>query len=297
MSPIKCAVSMLLAACLGVLCAAPAGAASAPAVQVVAAENFYGDMARQIGGERVAVTSILQNPDDDPHLFEASPATARALAHAQVVIYNGLQYDPWMDRLLHSVRAARRTDIAAAAVVGAKPGGNPHLWYAPQTMPAVARATTLALAAADPAHRADFEAGLARFNDAMRPLQAKVSAMRERFHGMPVTAVEPVFGLMADALGLDMRNQRLQLAVMNDTEPSASDIAAFEADLGQRRVRALLYNSQTSDQLTRRLRALAQRSGVPVVGVSETQPAGMSYQQWMLAQLDALEQALTGQRP
>ncbi len=281
------------AAALGFAHAACAQNAPVP---VVAAENFYGDVVRQIGGTHVEVTSILSNPDQDPHLFEASPKTARALQHARVVVYNGADYDPWMTKLLSASPGTGRTTIVAAALVGKKPGDNPHLWYDPRTMPAVARAVGAALAAADPAHKSVYDANLAAFLDSLKPIDAKVAELRARYKGTPVTATEPVFGYMSDAIGLDMRNMRFQLATMNDTEASASDIAAFERDLKERRVHILIYNSQATEALTRRMLKLAQDSRVPSVSVTETQPAGVNFQQWMLKQLDALDQALAAPR-
>jgi zinc/manganese transport system substrate-binding protein len=261
-------------------------------IPVVAAENFYGDVVQQLGGDRVDVTSILSNPDQDPHLFEASPKTARALQHASLVVYNGADYDPWMTKLLNVSKNDKRKTIVAAELIGKKSGDNPHLWYDPSTMPAVARAVSAALASADPAHKAAYDANLAKFLDSLKPIADKVAALRSQYAHVSVTATEPVFGYMSDAIGLDMRNQRFQLAAMNDTEASASDIAAFERDLRERRVRALIYNSQATEALTKRMLKLAQQSHVPTVSVTETQPAGKNYQQWMLAQLDALGNAL-----
>ncbi|WP_109478809.1 metal ABC transporter solute-binding protein [Paraburkholderia sp. C35] len=261
-------------------------------IPVVAAENFYGDVVQQLGGDRVDVTSILSNPDQDPHLFEASPKTARALQHASLVVYNGADYDPWMAKLLNASKNDKRKTIVAAELVGKKSGDNPHLWYDPATMPAVARAVSAALSSADPVHKAAYDANLAKFLDSLKPVADKVAALRSQYAHVSVTATEPVFGYMSDAIGLDMRNQRFQLAAMNDTEASASDIAAFERDLRERRVRVLIYNSQATEALTKRMLKLAQQSHVPTVSVTETQPAGKHYQQWMLAQLDALGNAL-----
>jgi zinc/manganese transport system substrate-binding protein len=281
-----------VAVCLaGAMRPALAADAATP-IPVVAAENFYGDVVTQIGGPHVAVTSILTNPDQDPHLFEASPKTARALQHARVVVYSGADYDPWMAKLLGASPSAGRTTIVAADLVGKKAGDNPHIWYDPRTMPTLARAVDAALAAADPAHKSVYDANLATFVASMKPVDAKVAALRERYRGTPVTATEPVFGYMADAIGLDMRNQRFQLATMNDTEASPSDIAAFERDLRERRVRVLIYNSQATDALTRRMLDLAKQSKVPAMSVTETAPPNLSYQQWMLTQLDALDRAL-----
>jgi zinc/manganese transport system substrate-binding protein len=263
-------------------------------IPVVAAENFYGDVVHQLGGNHVDVTSILSNPDQDPHLFEASPKTARALQHASIVVYNGADYDPWMAKLLAASKNAKRTTIVAADLVGKESGANPHLWYDPATMPTVARAVSAALEQADPSHKADYDANLAKFLDSLKPIGDKVAALHARYAGVPVTATEPVFGYMSNAIGLDMRNQRFQLAAQNDTEASASDIAAFERDLREKRVRVLIYNGQASEALTKRMLKLAQESHVPTVSVTETQPAGKTFQQWMLAQLDALSVSLEG---
>ena len=159
-------------------------------------------------------------------------------------------------------------------------------------MPAFAQTLAAALSRLDPAHRAFYAARLDAFRAAMKPLNDRVAALRARYAGTPVTATEPVFGYMAAALGLKMRNAGFQLAVMNGTEPSARDIAAFETDLRRRAVRALFYNDQTGDKLTQRMRVLARAAGIPVIGVSETEPEGKNYQEWMLSQLDALDQAL-----
>jgi zinc/manganese transport system substrate-binding protein len=266
-------------------------------VSIVAAESVYGDVARQLAGPGARITSILSNPDQDPHLFEASPSAARTIADARIVVRNGAGYDPWMTKLTAVSERGDRQVIVVAHLVGRKAGENPHLWYDPATMPAYARAVAAALSADDPAHGADYQQRLQAFLDSLKPLDAKVASLRSRFAGTPVTATEPVFGDMAAALGLVMRNERFQLAVMNDTEPRASDVAAFEDDLRQRRVRALLYNSQATDTAATRLLRIAQQAGVPVVGVTETEPPGKSYQAWMLGELDAVERALAGPSP
>lgn len=269
-----------------------AGHAAAQSLPVVAAENFYGDIARQIAGPGVQVSSILTNPDQDPHLFEASPSVARQLATAAIVICNGADYDPWMTKLLGATHAPDRQVIVVADIMHRKSGDNPHLWYDPPAMPSYAKALATALAQRDPRRKAEYEQRLQSFLTSLQPLQQKISEVRTRFHGTPVTATEPVFGYMATALGLVMHNQRFQLAVMNGTEPRASDIAAIDDDLRKHRVHILFYNSQATDTAARRLVAIAHQSGIPVVGVTETEPPGKTYQQWMADQLDAVAQAL-----
>jgi zinc/manganese transport system substrate-binding protein len=269
-----------------------AAPAAAQGIAVVAAENFYGDVARQIGGAEARVVSIMSNPDQDPHLFETTPAVARDVADAQIVIYNGADYDPWMEKLLRSSPRQGRIVLSAAELVGRTAGDNPHLWYDPGTMPAVARAIAEALGKADPGHRADYEARLAAFMQSLKPIEDKIATIRGKYAGAPVTATEPVFGYMASALGLEMRNERFQLSVMNDTEPSARDLAAIEQDLRERKVKALFYNSQVTDRLTERLLGIAREAGVPVVGVTETAPAGTRFQGWMRQEIDAVAEAL-----
>jgi len=271
--------------------ASPAFAASGP-VTIVAAENFYGDLAKHVAGSHATVTSILSNPDQDPHLFEADAATAKSLANARIVIANGADYDPWMEKLLNASKAENRTEIVVADLVGKKSGDNPHLWYDPANMKATAEKLAEELSKADPAHKADYDKNAKAFVASLKPLEAKMAEIKSHYAGQPVTASEPVFGYMAQALGLDMHNEKFQTAVMNSTEPSPADVAAFEDDLKGHKVKVMLYNSQADDAAVKRLVGIAKDSHVPVVGVSETEPAGKTYEAWMLDQLTALNQAL-----
>jgi zinc/manganese transport system substrate-binding protein len=263
-------------------------------IAVVAAENFYGDIARQIGGDRVSVVSILNNPDQDPHLFETTPGIVRQIAAAQIVILNGANYDSWMDKLLAAGPRRDRIVVNVANVAGYKVGDNPHLWYDPATMPAVAVAIADALVKADNTHAAQYSERLKTTVAALDQVTQRVAQLKAKHGGTPVTATEPVFGLMARALGLTMRNERFQLAMMNDTEPSARDVAGFESDLKERKVRLLIYNSQVSEKLTERLRDIARRAKVPVLGVTETMPAKVNFQEWLLGELNNLDKALSG---
>jgi zinc/manganese transport system substrate-binding protein len=283
------------AALIIALSAAIGGAPAADGtIAVVAAENFYGDVAKQIGGDRVAVTAIMNNPDQDPHLFETTPSTVRQIADAQVVILNGADYDPWMATLIRAAPHPGRTVIDIAGLTGRRAGDNPHLWYDPAAMPAAAKAMAAAFAAADPAHKNDYHARLKTFIASLKPINDKIAAMRAKFAGASVTASEPVFGAMATALGLTMRNEKFQLAIMNGTEPSARDVASFESDLKRHKVKVMFFNKQAADKAVQRLVNIARQSGVPVVGITETQPAGTTYQTWMLNELNDAEKALAG---
>ena len=283
---------------LHVLAAIAISALGAPAfadpVKVVAAENFYGDLASQIGGANVAVTSILSNPDDDPHLFEASADTAKALSDAKVVIVNGVDYDPWMEKLLSAHKAPDRKEIIVARLVGHTAGDNPHLWYDPAYMKAAGKALVADLIAVDPAHKADYDQGYAKFLDSLKPLDDKIGTMRKSYAGQPVTASEPVFGYQAGLIGLKVHNEKYALAIMNNAEPTPSEVAAFENDLKGRHVKVMLYNAQASEPAVGKLVQLAKDNGIPVVGVSETEPPNSTYQDWMMGQLNALDKALSG---
>jgi zinc/manganese transport system substrate-binding protein len=289
MQPTSRILRLALAGAAACLIAAPA---LADPIRIVAAENFY-DMAAQIGGAHVEVTSVLNSPDQDPHLFEASVATAKALKEAKVVVLNGVDYDPWMEKLLKASAAPGRKEIVVGSLVGHAAGDNPHLWYDPGYMKAAAKALVADLVAVDPDHTADYEQGYAKFSDSLKPVGEKIAAMQKTYAGQPIIASEPVFGYQAGLIGLNVHGQKFALSVMNNAEPSASDVAAFENDLKGHKVKAMLYNAQASEPSVQRLVQMAKDNGIPVVGVSETEPPNANYQSWMLGQLNALDHALS----
>jgi len=278
--------------CALAVAAGMVAAAEAAPVGIVAAENFYGDVAEQIGGPDVKVKSILTNPDQDPHLFEASPSVARDISAARIVVYSGIDYDPWMPKLLSAAHGTDRKIIVVAELIGKKTGDNPHIWYDPATMLAFAKALADDLSEVDPAHRADYQQRLDRFQHSLDPIEAKIKSLHDRLAGTPATATEPVFGYMFAALGMEVRNEKFQLAVMNNTEPGATEVAAFENDLKTHQVKLLVYNSQASDPVAVRMEKIAKASHVPVVGAAETEPPGKNYQAWMMSELDAVDRAL-----
>ncbi len=276
-------ILLLLAACL----------CKQARAQIVAAESAYADIARQVAGPGISVTSILKNPATDPHLFEASPAVARAVAGARIVIENGIGYDPWIDHLLAASHSAGQIRIVVADLLHRRPGDNPHLWYDPAAMPALARALSDDLIRAYPAQ----DGALAARRDAvlasLQTLQTRIGALRQTFAGVPVAATEPVFGPMITALGLIDRHARFELSVMNGTEPRAGDIASIEDDLRAHRIRALITNAQATDSEAMRLAGLAHAQHIPLVAITETLPPSMSYQQWIGSELAVLEAALS----
>lgn len=269
--------------------------AALPPLGVVAAENFYGDIARTIGGEAVIVQSILEDPNQDPHLFEASPSVAAALAKADLAIENGVGYDPWMARLLAAAPSSSREVIDVGALIGSKEGDNPHIWYDPRTARRLAAALSEAIVQKRPAARPGVEERRRTFEAGLDRLERDIAALRAQVAGQPVTATEPVLGHLFARLGLVVRNEKFQWAVMNDTEPTAADVAAFEADLRNHRVRLLVYNAQATEPIAARMRDIAQSAGIPVIGVYETEPPHTSYLRWIGDTLAALGKALTGE--
>jgi zinc/manganese transport system substrate-binding protein len=264
---------------------------SLPAVapQIVAAENFYGGVAQQIAGPSAQVTS-MSNPNQDPHEFQTDAHTARAVADADIVIYNGIGYDDWMQKLLgvpgkpHRVVINVSDLLSPSDLIGTKDGSNPHIWYDPKTMAVLA--AKLGQVLHEPAAAAAFIASL-------QPVYDQIAALKPKCAGMKVTATEPVFGYMAAALGFDMLNYQYQVAVMNDTEPSFQQTADFEQSLTGQTAKILFYNRQVTDPSTQQMQALAKQSGVPIVGVTETQPPeAKNYVDWMLSALAGVAAAL-----
>jgi len=269
------------------------GAPSPPAIVVVAAENFYGDVVGQIAGDHVRVTSIISDPNVDPHEYETNARDAAAVANARLVIQNGLGYDAFIDHLVAASPNPRRKVIVVAQLTGHVKGDNVHLWYDPATIPEVAQAILDALVQIDPGSATSYRNWYKAFQASLVPLHQAIAGIKAQYAGTPVAFTEPVFGYMAAALGLKVLTPlAFQKAIEEGEDPPASALAQMEDQLRQHQVKALLYNTQTVSPITTRVQQLAKSVGVPVVGVSETEPPGKSYQQWMLAQLEQLRLAL-----
>lgn len=254
-------------------------------VSVVAAENEYGSMVTAIGGKYVHVTSLLSNPNTDPHEFEASASTARTLSGAQLVIENGLGYDSWLDKLLSASPNSKRRLINVGSLLGLHTGGNPHAWYMPSGWPKEAHAIAAALGKLDPQHRSYFNARSKSWLTSLEPVNQEIVTLRQRVKGHTVIATEPVYGYMLDALGLTSLDYSFQKSIMDGTDPSPRSVEDFQSDLQNHKARMLFYNSQVTDPTTARMRSIAAQSHVPLVGVTETQPPSKSFVTWQLSQL------------
>lgn len=263
-------------------------------LDVVAAESVYGNVASQIGGRHVSVTSILTSPDADPHLFEPDNANALAVATAKVLLENGLGYDAFMAKLQDASPSRSRIVVTMADVLGVRGSdANPHLWYDVPRLGRMGSAVADALTKADPPHARAYAGGLRRFERSLAPLRREVATIRRRFHGAPVAYTESVPGYLVTAAGLrNLAPGSFTRAIEDGTEPSPADVAAMDELIAKHRIRVLLYNSQAVSPITARLRSEARSAGIPVVAVTETLPADLSLQEWQLNQARALAAAL-----
>jgi zinc/manganese transport system substrate-binding protein len=279
---------------LGLVLRGSPGSSSSRRVDVVAAENVYGNIVAQIGGSHVSVTSILHDPNADPHLYTASTRNALAVSQAAVVIQNGVGYDSFIQKLEAASPNSRRIVVTVAHVLGVDgAGANPHLWYDLPGLNRIAAAIAAALERADPAHRPAYLRGLHTFEDGLRPLVREVASIRSRHAGEPVAYTEPVPGYLLAAAGLrNLTPAAFARAIEDGSDPSPEAVAQMMGLMTGHRVRVLLYNSQTTSPITARIEAAARSAGIPVVGVSETLPLGQTFQQWQLRQALALERAL-----
>ena len=286
-------LSALLAAC-----GAPAaGGSGNGTLQVIAGENFWGSIAAQLGGSHVSMTSIVTNPNTDPHEYESSATDARAFATADYVILNGAGYDDWGRKLLSANPSQSRKVFTVADLLNKKAGDNPHFWYNPDWVDQVADKITADYRALDPADAGYFTQQREAFATALQPYHDAVAQIRAAASGIPVGSTESIFVYMAHALGVNLISPpEFMQAISEATDPPAQTVAQFQDQISHHQIKLLVYNTQTSTPITDNLRQLATRNGIPVVGISETiQPTTATFQEWQTRQLISLQAALSRQ--
>jgi zinc/manganese transport system substrate-binding protein len=284
----------VLIATLSAACA-PGPPSDPGKIAAVGAENEYANVISQIGGPYVAVSAVMSNPNTDPHTFEASPQVAETVGAAQLVVQNGVGYDGFMNTIESASPSSTRRVIDVQNLLGLPSSTeNPHLWYSPTTMPAVAKAIGKDLSALAPAHAAYFTAEVTAFDSSLAPWTRAIAALKSSFPGAAVATTEPVADYMLQAAGLDnLTPWPFQADVMNGVDPSAQDVSLEQGFFTQHQAKVFVYNQQVTDSLTQSLLTLAQQNYIPVVGVYETMPTpGYDYQSWMAAEVHAVEQAL-----
>jgi zinc/manganese transport system substrate-binding protein len=275
---------------------APAGTGSTTKITAIGAENEYADVISQVGGKYVQASSIMSNPNTDPHTFEASPAIAREITSAKLIVQNGVGYDDWATTIENADPSDGRQVINVQQLLGLPDSTpNPHLWYKPSTMPAVASAIAADLGQIDPAHASYFKANAASFTASLSAWTKALAVFKAAHPGTPVATTEPVADYMLQAAGTDnLTPFTFQADIMNGTDPSPQDTALQNSLFTQHKVKVFLYNQQVTDALTQSFIKLADENGIPVVGVYETMPTpGYTYQSWMAAEVSALNKAVT----
>jgi zinc/manganese transport system substrate-binding protein len=290
-------VAVIAVALLGAAC----GTSTTPAastngkILAVGAENEYANVIGQIGGKYVQVSSILSNPNTDPHTFESSPSVAQVVSAATLIVQNGVGYDTFMNTIESASPSPKRKVIDVQNVLGLPTNTpNPHLWYNPRTMPAVAKAVATDLSDLQPAHASFFHANASAFTDSLTPWLADIAKVRAAFPRAPVATTEPVGDYMLQAAGTDdLTPWSFSADVMNGVDTTPQDNAFQESLFNQHKVKVFVYNQQVTNSITQLLLSLAHNDRIPVVGVYETMPVpGYDYQTWMEAETIALYKAL-----
>jgi zinc/manganese transport system substrate-binding protein len=264
-------------------------------INAIGAENEYANVLSQIGGKYLHVTAILDNPNTDPHTFEASPQIAQEVSSAQLIVQNGVGYDGFINKIESASPNPQRKLIVAQHVLGLPDSTpNPHLWYDPKTMPAVAKVMAADMAALQPAHKAYFASNLATFNRSLKPWLSAIAQFKATYPGTKAATTEPVADYLLTAMGItNVTPFTFQADIMHGSDPAPQDIALENGFFSKHTVKVFCYNQQVVSALTSSIRQNASSAGVPIVGVYETMPSGYSYQRWMLAEVHAIQKAVT----
>jgi zinc/manganese transport system substrate-binding protein len=265
-------------------------------LKVVAGENFWGSLVSQIGGKDVSVTTMVTDPNADPHDYEATPSDARAVSDADYVILNGAGYDAWGDKLVSASTNPNRKVLKIADLVGKKEGDNPHLWYQPAYVNAAISKIEQDLIALDPEHTDDYQSNYAALQQSLAGYQNAITSIKQQYPATKVAATEDIFVYLTDAAGLTLVTPPAFIQAVGDgNDPPASTVATFENQLKSGEVKVLLYNEQTVTPLTESLKKLAEDKKIPIVGMTETvSPSDAKFQDWMGAQITTLQNALQG---
>ena len=288
-------VPSLIVAALALAWGVHGSAVAASPVAAIGVENEYADVISQIGGPYVSVSAIETDPNTDPHTFEASPKVASQIAAAQLIVTNGVGYDSWADKIMAAAPNGKRKVINVQQLLGLPDSTpNPHLWFDPKTMPAVAKAVAAALSELQPSQASFFQANVEKFDASLKPWLDAIASFKATYGHAPVAVTEPVADYLLQAAGMDIQTPfSLETAIMNGTDPSPQDVTIQNNLFTDHKVKVFAYNQQVTDSLTQSFLDLAKKNGIPVVGVYETMPTpGFTYQSWMLAEIDALTKAM-----
>ncbi len=266
-------------------------------IEIVAGENFWGSLASQLGGSRAHVTSIVSDPNADPHEYESNTTTARQFSSAKYVILNGAGYDSWADKLLAASSPPDRKVLRVSDLLGKKDGDNPHFWYDPAYVNQVVAHMDSDLIAVDPSGASYYKQQLKNLQASLATYQNHINEIKQRFAGTKVAATEDIFVYLADASGLDLVSPPAFIeAVAEGNDPPTASVVTFQQQVESGQIKVLVYNQQTITPLTENVKKMATQHGIPIVGITETlQPPNAKFQDWMNSELTTLENALNGQ--
>ncbi|MEO7020997.1 MAG: zinc ABC transporter substrate-binding protein [Ktedonobacteraceae bacterium] len=292
-------ISILLFSLLGLLSACsstPSGAhGTSHTIKVVAAENFYGDIAKQLGGQYVIVTSILSNPNVDPHEYQSNAQTSITVSQADLVIENGKGYDDWMDQILSSAPNSQRLLLKGYDAATKHLPENVHVWYSFENATAIAQAITADFKKLDPIDAASFDSNLQMFKQSLQPLQQEIAAIKAKYNGTPVGLTETIYLYQTEPEALHVLTPfEFEKAIAEGNDPPADAVITTTDQINKQQIKILIYNAQTVTPVTTNLEKLAQAKHIPIVPVTELMPPNKTYQIWMRDQLNALQTALGG---
>ena len=264
------------------------------AIQIVAAENFWGSLISQLGGTHAQVLSIVSDPNADPHEYESNTENARAIANADYVIVNGAGYDDWSEKLIGAGIKPNRKVLNVAKLLGKKEGDNPHFWYSPNYVNQTVKQMKLDLISIDPANATYYEQNYANLQLSLEQYQNRIAKIKQRFNGTKVAATEDIFAYLAEPAGLNLISPpAFTQAVAEGNDPSAESVVQFETQLKSENVSVLVYNQQTISPITEKMKKIASEQSISVIGITETiQPPDVSFQDWMNLEVISLQNAL-----
>jgi zinc/manganese transport system substrate-binding protein len=262
-------------------------------IQIVAAENFYGEVAKAVGGDLVEVISILNSPDMDPHDFEPTPQVSKNVDSAKVVIYNGLGYDEWMSKLINASGDAKNKMVIRVGndVMGKKEGDNEHVWYNPETFPKLAKDLAEKLGKLDTNNAAAYTKQADAYITTLAPFTDLVKELKQA-SPLPIAVSEPVFDYIAVALNLSITDEKFKMAAEEGIDPAPADIARLQDDIKNKKIKMFINNIQSSSPIVENMVALAKENDIPIIEVTETLPKDKSYLQWMVDQVNQIKSAL-----
>jgi zinc/manganese transport system substrate-binding protein len=266
--------------------------ASTAKIKITAAENFYGEAAKAVGGDRVEVTSVLNNPSVDPHDYEPTPDVARTVSNSKIIVLNGVGYDEWMEKLVNADPASKSKSVIKVAddLMGKKVGDNPHVWYDPEAMPKLTNKIADELTKLDPSGDQVFHKNAQVYITSLDSIKAKIQKLKQS--GAKIAVSETIFDYMAAAMNLTINNTKFGKAINDGNDPSPADIAQMQEDIKGKNVKLFIYDIQNTSPTVDNIVKMVKSSGIPIVEVTETEPEGKNYVQWMTDILDNIGKAL-----